>query len=1026
MKNKCSVIQANLHNSRCATLETLAYIRQENIDIALCQEPYNYKTSRGTYTIPGLMNQRLIANNDNRFSSCLLVNNPTLNVLHLRHLSSKYVTVVSIDGISTESVFVIAIYAPPNNDSVRNMVTKLQQILTNLQDKTVLLGGDFNCRSTIWFDTLCDRNSPVLEDFILANDLVIFNEDNLPSTFSSANGSSNIDLTLGTTDTINWVRDWTVLQDVNTSDHRVIRFTCALPLQSAASIEEYVMDCSNLKLEDIEPDLSDLCRGLLRDFPVLVSPRTIDAAVDRFYEGINRIVRAKAKKRRTYPERPEWWTSKIERLRKVYLAKKKILYTNRYPDQANLLATEMYFAKDKYKRELTKTREKSWVKFVENDLAPNPWGVVYKIATEKFRKRGPMAAFQEGDEVTLTPKQAAGYLVNKLLPDDDKTTEDVVHRIWRQDFESLQHEYRYDIQEVTNEELEQLVQAIKPKKAPGVDLMRGRLVKLVHPVVRGFMLHLYNSCLRAAYYPRRWKEGCLKILMKDPAGDPSDRKNYRPITLLTEYGKIFERLIRRRLFATTEDFHSRRQYGFISGRSAVSALLKYIETIEETTDKYAATIFIDISGAFDNVWWPAVIRSLRQKGVPGYLLATLKSYLTDRTVTYRDGSVEVSKACTKGCPQGSALGPTLWNSVLDMYLDSELLPNTETIAYADDIAIVVRARTRQELRDHIRESVERVMKWALRQKLTISGTKTKIMINKSPPRVHHRDIRVRLGDSKVGIVSEMKYLGVIVDRKLNFHTHVRAVCERARKIVLALRRKVHVTWDVPVGRSLHEIYKCGILPIVAYASEVWAHRLRVSRVRRMLLSLSGAVGRMICGGYNSVSNEAAGVLSGIPPLDLTMAETNCVKMLRRTETAAYLDMMVHREEFESLRHLREYLHIMTLDRWQSRWDDSRGAPVTHSFFPNVPEAPRTEFTRLSTQVLSGHGPFVTHLHRIGKSDTGDCPTCGTLDDPIHRSLECSTFDAERDELRVALGGIPDLERIPHIPLELLHGFAREP
>jgi hypothetical protein len=156
------------------------------------------------------------------------------------------------------------------------------------------------------------------------------------------------------------------------------------------------------------------------------------------------------------------------------------LYTNRYPDQANLLATEMHSAKDKYKRELTKTREKSWVNFVENDLAPNPWGVVYKIATEKFRKMGAMAAFKEGDEVTLTPKQAAGYLVNKLLPDDDETSEDVV-----------EHEYRYDIQEVTNEELEQLVQAIKPKKAPRVDLMRGKLVKLVHPVVRGFMLHPY-------------------------------------------------------------------------------------------------------------------------------------------------------------------------------------------------------------------------------------------------------------------------------------------------------------------------------------------------------------------------------------------------------------------------------------------------------------------------------------------------------------------------------------------------------
>jgi hypothetical protein len=145
MKNKCSVIQANLHNSRCATLETLAYIRQENIDIALCQEPYNYKTSRGTYTIPGLMNQRLIANNDNRFFSCLLVNNPTLNVLHLRHLSS----------ICNGSI---------NRWYIRR---DIQQILTNMQDKTVLLGGDFNCRSTIWFDTLCDRNSPVLEDWLM-------------------------------------------------------------------------------------------------------------------------------------------------------------------------------------------------------------------------------------------------------------------------------------------------------------------------------------------------------------------------------------------------------------------------------------------------------------------------------------------------------------------------------------------------------------------------------------------------------------------------------------------------------------------------------------------------------------------------------------------------------------------------------------------------------------------------------------------------------------------------------------------
>ncbi|KAJ3623584.1 hypothetical protein MTP99_019803 [Tenebrio molitor] len=72
---------------------------------------------------------------------------------------------------------------------------------------------------------------------------------------------------------------------------------------------------------------------------------------------------------------------------------------------------------------------------------------------------------------------------------------------------------------------------LKPKKSPGLDKLRGSVLKMIHPHVAMFLVHLLNACLRASYFPRTWKTGDLKILLKDPSGDMSSVKNYRPITL---------------------------------------------------------------------------------------------------------------------------------------------------------------------------------------------------------------------------------------------------------------------------------------------------------------------------------------------------------------------------------------------------------------------------------------------------------------------------------------------------------------
>lgn len=75
--------------------------------------------------------------------------------------------------------------------------------------------------------------------------------------------------------------------------------------------------------------------------------------------------------------------------------------------------------------------------------------------------------------------------------------------------------------------------------------------------------------------------------------------------------------------------------------------------------KRSLVIFIDISGAFDNLWWPKNFQDLHIRNIPSAIIKILKSYLTDRYIEYSSQYFTTSKLLTKGWPQGSVLGPFL-------------------------------------------------------------------------------------------------------------------------------------------------------------------------------------------------------------------------------------------------------------------------------------------------------------------------------------------------------------------------------
>lgn len=138
-----------------------------------------------------------------------------------------------------------------------------------------------------------------------------------------------------------------------------------------------------------------------------------------------------------------------------------------------------------------------------------------------------------------------------------------------------------------------------------------------------------------------------------------------------------------------------------------------------------------------------------------------------------------------------------------------------------------------------------------------------------------------------------------------------------------------------------------------------------------------------------------------------------------------MEHIIKKSDFENHLQIKEYLHYLTLDLWQHRWETSNKGRTTFSFFPTVPELPRISFSKLSTQTLSGHGPFMAHLHRIGKSEDDLCQHCHERDDPQHRILACPLFTDERSNLIARTPEPICLHRLPELPLEFLEGFARD-
>lgn len=386
---------------------------------------------------------------------------------------------------------------------------------------------------------------------------------------------------------------------------------------------------------------------------------------------------------------------------------------------------------------------------------------------------------------------------------------------------------------ITINEVKNVLHNLKTSKSPGFDNIPNLLLKQLPEMAIKLLTVIFNSCLHFHYFPAIFKKAKVIPVLKPnkPKNIPS---SYRPISLLSNLGKIFEKLIHTRLndYVCENNLISKEQFGFKRDHSTVHQICRIKNKImsNRRNRKSTGIILLDIEKAFDTVWHDGLVYKLIKARIPKYLTRLIADFLDNRSFIVSINNTNSSmKNISAGLPQGSILSPLLYS----IYTSDFNPTNTfDTAYYADDTALITSSKLTSALLKKMEKSLITCNNYYRKWKIKINNAKTQAIIfpfNKSPKRLPRRNLTIN--NVTINILDEVKYLGVTLDKKLCFHKHIETTCEKAIKSFRALwpflNRRSSLNF-----KNKNLIYKCVIRPILTYASPVW-YKAAKSHIKKM-------------------------------------------------------------------------------------------------------------------------------------------------------------------------------------------------
>jgi hypothetical protein len=726
--------------------------------------------------------------------------------------------VIKVTELFDSPVFIATYYNPPNVELKKDLLSHISRL-----GPKVLILGDLNSHHQSLNSKSTSASGRLLFEFLEDENFVVLNNDSPTYISDSKSGYSSIlDLALVSQPLVSNFVEFEVQYNLN-SDHLpfIVDFRC----DQEASLHKEV---KLIKWSSLAENMVE------RLPPELVNKRfetssDLDRAADLLTQSIQEAIEdstviKKVKLNSNYLILPKY----LKELVKEKNSSRKLFQRTRLEEDKK----RYNFLNNQVKEEIKKFKSQKWVDFcnsINNLKTSNSllWRKIKSLDKTNTRSETSVPNVKRPDDTqTNNAEEVAAIFADQLEeafsgaddPDFDDTLKNSINS--RPLFD-MNLPLVFDA--ITKSEVQLALELTRTKGAPGEDRITNRVLKLLPNPHLEIITAMLNASIQQSHIPARWKKAVV-IMLPKPMKDPALPSSYRPISLLNTFSKLLERVISFRIvdFCSKNNIFNIYQSGFRRHHQTNDQILRVTQAVKAGFNRNQKTGMglVDIKGAFDSVWHRGILYKMKQYGFPLYLCLWVENYLEDRRFQVRVGqnTLSTSRVIKAGVPQGSVLGPILFNIFFND-ITCVCAGTTELGLFADDLSVWYSSVNISMIQLKLQEFFDNLQLWLSMWRLKLSVNKTVFTIFNPSGESMEGAITLTYNDLPIAYDKNPKLLGVVLDPKLSFCKHADYIEARAESRANMLRSIRGKDWGVNTGLLLI-IYKALIRSLIDYAPAV--------------------------------------------------------------------------------------------------------------------------------------------------------------------------------------------------------------
>ena len=688
-------------------------------------------------------------------------------------------------NVNNKNIYILLAYLPPpvNASSLLNLEQILNQIIFESEDIIILL-GDFNL-----------SNPTQMETFIINN---FCNEYNLTQNIDfPTRGNNFLDLVFS-----NHSLNCCATPAFFKSDHVAIEITLLLTNSSKPLINK-INHVSELNF--FKTDYSFLNELLsITDWDMIFNTSDVNITLNYFYEIFHTALTFSTplKSKKTFNKFHPWFDANLKKELKL----KNKLHSMFKCSKNNDDLIKFQIQRKKFKA-LFFLKKNRYIKSIEDDIPNNTKTFWSYISKNKKSNRIPQH---------LTYRKFHSDNVNGKLGFFQEHFTGSFNNSEIQDVPSLSSYSNdpVDLPTFSQKQVEDALNSLDNNKFTSPDSIPSSVLKSVASNISYPLHKIFNISLQTSTYPDLFKLGYVIPIFKK--GNKEDVENYRPITITSHISKIFEKLIHSYLYSCIKSQLSSNQHGFFPTRSTSTNLLQLSNMLANELDSgnQVDVIYFDLRKAFDSVLHKLLIKKLRMLNLSDSLIDWFISYLYNR-ICYilLEGETSSGFVATSGVPQGSILGPLLFNIFIN---DLTSIFESLCLLFADDLKLYAVIKSISDA-VKLQSDINKLLKWCATWGIDINIKKCVVMSYHNKKSLIKFDYMI--GDTVLERVEEVTDLGVCFDKNLSFKTHIEKVIKKASQNVGFLKR---MTSKFKNPKTILTLYKTMTRPLLEYCSAIWS------------------------------------------------------------------------------------------------------------------------------------------------------------------------------------------------------------